>query len=71
MKGKYNDYLFLLAILIIALLGGFLIQSQKEAFSVKEMYNSTSRTMRQSLEPFKEGMFKYNPFHNFIHRSNK
>jgi hypothetical protein len=71
MKGKYNDYLFLLTILIIALLGGFLMQSYKEAFSVKEMYNSTSRNMRQRLEPFKESMFKYNPFHNFIHRSKK
>jgi len=66
MKGKQYDYIFLLVILIIGLLGGFLMQSYKEAFSVKETYNSTKRKMRKHFEPFKEGMFAH--YHNLFGR---
>jgi hypothetical protein len=66
MKGKHYDYIFLLVIIIVGLLGGFMMQSYKEAFSVKEIYRSSNRTMRQHLEPFKEGMFAH--YHNLFGR---
>jgi hypothetical protein len=68
MKGKHYDYIFLLVIIIIGLLGGFLMQSYKEAFSVKETYNSTKRKMRKHWEPFKEGMFAHYHYHNLFGR---
>lgn len=60
MKGKHYEYIFLLAILIIGLLAGFLMQPQRETFlNLKQNYNSCRRHAEKSIESFREGMFGY------------
>jgi hypothetical protein len=60
MKGKYSNYLFLLAVIIIALLGGFLLKPERESFlNLKQNYNSCRRSAEKSVESFREGMFNH------------
>jgi hypothetical protein len=70
MKRKYHDYLFLLAIVIISLVGGYLINSHRDGFigDMKEAYHSYHRKVRKHVDVIKEGMYRYNPFHKFMHR---
>jgi hypothetical protein len=59
MKGKYSNYLFLLLVIIIALLGGFLLKPERESFlNLKQNYNSCRRSAEKSFESFREGMFR-------------
>jgi hypothetical protein len=68
MTTKYRNYIFLLTIIIFALLGGFFFDSYKEAFSLKETYNSTKRKLTTSFYPKLEGMFNYRRHYEFIKR---
>lgn len=60
MKGKYSNYLFLLLVIIIVLLGGFVLKPERESFlNLKQNYNSCRRSAEKSVESFREGMFTH------------
>jgi len=67
MKGKHYDYIFLLVIVVIGLLGGLLMQPQRESFlNLKQNYNSCRRHAEKSVESFRESMFGY--YRSFLRR---
>ena len=70
MKTQYKNYIFLLSIIVLALFGGFFVQSYNEAFSVKETYNYGNRQLHnQILGPLQERIWKHSHFFNIFGRN--